>query len=502
MDFLTIPISFGIVRLPAVISNGMVLQQQAQVSLWGWATPCESVAVYTQWNDKTYHLVADPQGNWQIKVPTSTYGGPYKIVFEANNRLTVDDVWLGEVWLSSGQSNMEWPLRRVPDAKTVLSQAKYSKIRLFKVPKHLEQQEVSSKGGGVWQVCDSLTSSSFSAMAYYFARRLHLALDHVPIGIINASWGGTSAECWISSFDIAAQKELRPILERWNSAELYRSQDSLLYERAMESYNSKKASGETVSKPEEPYRYYVLKRPHRRPGILFNGMIYPLVPYTIKGVIWYQGTSNRAYAKEYGQVMKTLITSWRKYWSNERLPFYYLQISAYDYGDNHQAAILREQQLLTRKVPYTMIGSSLDIGDLRDIHPPHKEPYGQRLAWMALHDTYHKTEYPLTGPLYKSYRVAGNTVEIQFDHAQGLMVKGELLDDIYIAGEDKRFIPAQAFVKGDKLIVLNPSINHPVAVRYGWNATDKANLYNKYLLPACSFRTDQWDDIKINADEK
>jgi len=394
---------------------------------------------------------------------------------------------LGEVWFSSGQSNMEWVMRRVSGAKKELIESNYPNIRLFNVQKKVadtEQKQLPENSK--WLPCDSINVKEFSAISYYFARELHLKLD-VPIGIMTASWGGTGAECWTPKENIRTNPALDDLYVRWKNWDIDREKDSIVYHEAL-------ARG---IKKEEPQSVYMTNRPHRRPSVLFNAMVAPLIPYTIKGVVWYQGTSNRSWANEYLEQMKSLISGWRLNWGIGEFPFYYLQIAPFEYSDSNLASIIRENQLKTLEVTNTAMSTTMDIGDLNDIHIPNKSPYGLRLANIALVNTYSKKRIAFCGPLYINYKINGDKMELSFQYDSKLYFRGGDLSDIYISGDDKKFIKAKAYIEDNKLIVYSSEVKQPVAVRYAWNNTDKANLFNDSNLPASPFRTDNWENIII-----
>lgn len=478
---------FANVTLPAVFCDNMVLQQNSKVVFWGTARPNEAISVFVSWSKKTYSTKATEEGNWKLEITTTKASlQEQTITFNADNKIIINHVLLGEVWFSSGQSNMEWVMRRVKDAKKELSESNYPNIRLFNITKKIaETPQVNFPKDCKWLPCDSVSVKEFSAISYYFAREMYLRLK-VPIGIITANWGGTGAECWTVEENNKNNPALKNLYVRWKNWDLDREKDSI-------TFADSKSKG---IKMEEPQSVYMTNRPHRRPSVLYNGMVAPLIPYTIKGVIWYQGTSNREWANEYYEQMKALISGWRKKWNKHDLPFYFLQLTAFKYSDSNLAAIIRENQLKTLQIPNTAMCPTMDIGDLNDLHYPYKLPYGIRLANIALANSYSKN-IDFCGPLYSNYLIKKDTIEINFKYNKGLSIKGAILNDVFIAGEDKKFVKAQAYIKKNKLIVFSQSIKSPVSVRYAWNNTDKANLFNGSNLPASPFRTDNWENIII-----
>jgi sialate O-acetylesterase len=465
----------------------MVLQQNTEVNFWGKANPSEKVTILVSWQKKKYNVIADNTGNWQIKIKTTAASfQKQSIAIEGENKIVINNVLLGEVWFSSGQSNMELPMRRVADAEKEINEAKYPNIRLFNVKKKkADQPETEISTGSQWLECAPESVKEFSAMSYYFARKMQRELN-VPIGIISANWGGTGAECWTPAEKMKDNTVLKNIYYRWDKWSLDYKNDSISFAEAKKNN----------PKLEEPKSVYMMSRPHRRPSVLFNAMVNPLIPYTIKGAIWYQGTSNRDWANEYLEQMKALIYGWRAHWKLGDFPFYFLQLTAYKYSDSNLAAIIRENQLKTLEVPNTAMCPTMDIGDLNELHVPNKLPYGERLADIALANSY-KKQISFCGPLFEEAKIIGNKIEVSFKYNKGLFFKGETLNDIYIAGQDKKFVKAAALIKNNKLIVFSSEITEPVAVRYAWNNTGVANLFNNDNLPASPFRTDTWENIII-----
>lgn len=480
-------VSFANISLPAVFCDNMVLQQKSNVNIWGTASPGEEITIAVSWNKKSFSTKASADGKWKLALKTIQGGNKeYTITLKGNNTIVVNKVLLGEVWFSSGQSNMEWVMRRVKDAKKELSEANYPNIRLLNITKKTDNTpQESFPKDSKWLPCDSISVKEFSAISYYFARELHKNLN-MPIGIITANWGGTGAECWTPEESNRDNPALKNLFVRWEDWDSNRKKDSI-------SFADAKSKG---IKMEEPQSLYMTSRPHRRPSVLYNGMVAPLIPYTIKGVVWYQGTSNREWANEYFEQMKSLITGWRQHWNRADLPFYFLQLSTYKYNDSNLASIIRENQLKTLQIPNSAMCPTMDIGDLNDLHYPYKIPYGLRLANIALAKSY-KKDIDFCGPLYKKYTVKKDTIAISFEYGEDIYFKGETLNDIFIASTDRKFVKAQAYIKNNKLFVFSPLVKSPVSVRYAWNNTDKANLFNEENLPASPFRTDNWENIII-----
>lgn len=487
--------AFADIRLPAIIADNMVLQQKSAVALWGWADPGEAIEIKSSWDSKTIKIKANKKGEWEVKLKTISAGGPYAIVFKGNNTITLRNVLLGEVWLCSGQSNMEFPLSRqqgwrtgVVNYETETAAANYPNLRLFTVEQQtatVPQKDVS----GNWVSCTPETVANFSAVAYYFGKEIQAATGF-PVGLIHSSWGGTPAESWTSKEVLENDNDLKPILDRYNKALVNYPADLKTYEDQLEQW--KKNGGEIKSKvgtvkkepvkPADPLIHY------KSPTKLYNAMIHPLITFTLKGVIWYQGESNSDRAYQYRQLFPALINSWRKEWQTD-FPFYFVQITPHKTKNPE----IREAQLFTYKnVKKTGIVVTTDAGDSIDIHPRKKEVVGKRLALWALAKNYGKN-IVYSGPIYRSMKSEGNKIRIQFDFADdGLVAKDDLLTEFTIAGADQHFVTAKAIIEKNTIVVWNNNIENPVAVRFGWKNVPKAELYNKAGLPASPFKTDDW----------
>ena len=450
--FLSVALKANI-RLPNIINNNMVLQQQSTVKLWGWAGPNEKVYVTTSWNNKLDSVVTTRDANWMLTVQTPAAGGPYTIILKGENTIVLNNVLIGEVWVCAGQSNMEmnynWGLS---DVKAALANCANSNIRFFYIPKSTAKYP-QDNCGGEWVNCDSNTLKSFSAVGYFFGKKLNADLN-VPIGLINANWGGTPAETWAEAAAINSDSALK-----------------------------------TAAAKQQPYDWWPYE-----PGAAFNGMIAPISNYDIAGAIWYQGEGNTIAPDTYSKLLTTMIGTWRKAW-NKELPFYYVQIAPYSYGNKYISSIIREQQ--TKAMAYTNVGMAVitDLVDnIKDIHPKNKHIVGDRLANWALGETYHKQGLLYKSPMYKSMEVQKEKAIISFNNApNGLMAKDKVVSEIYIAGTDKIFYAGTAKIDNNKLIVTSSKVPQPVAVRFAFSNTAMANLFSKEGLPVNSFRTDDWE---------
>jgi sialate O-acetylesterase len=634
------------VRLPAIIGDNMVLQQGTKVRIWGNAKAGERVTVTFQ--NKPAETVADAQGRWQIFLGPLKSGGPAELTVKGDNTLTIKNVLVGEVWLCSGQSNMEWPLANTIGATETLAHANYPEIRMFRVEHHTSAEPLTDLEGH-WIVTTPDEAAHFTAVGYFFGRDLYERLK-VPIGLINSSWGGTPAEAWTSHDALVSSPELKPILDRYESSlnmlpqakeayaqALARWEEKNLYidagnkgealgyadpatstadwskmdlpqqfetagllidgavwfRRVLELpeswagkdlvlnltpiddqdityFNGKKVGSigrETPNSYMVPRKYVVpgslvhggrnviavrvfdsageggfsrggamsigpnegevislrgawdykvelaLEPKHpdwgsrpeavgvsnqNNPSVLYNAMIAPLVPFAIRGAIWYQGESNAGRAYQYRTLFPIMIRNWRSAWGHD-FPFYFVQLANWHANkaepDESDWAELREAQTMTLREPQTGMAVTIDIGDENDIHPRNKLDVGRRLAAWALAGTYGEKVIP-SGPLFDRFTVEGDRVRIRFKHGVGLKTSdGGPVKGFAIAGEDRRFVWADARIDGDAVVVSSPKVLKPVAVRYGWADNPIANLYNGAGLPASPFRTDDWPGV-------
>lgn len=629
------------VKLPAVFSDNMVLQQKTNAAIWGTADPNSTIKIFTSWNKKSYMAMADANGNWKFKLVTPAYGGPYNIHIEQGNKIDLKNVLIGEVWVCSGQSNMEMPLAgwgQVLNYKDEIANANYPQIRLLqaiRTTSNTPLQDLKVRNNG-WDICTPETIADFSSTAYFFAREVYNKTK-IPVGLIHTSWGGTIAEAWTSyetlktlpDFAAAALKiknegtetassypekmsqwensiaskdlgykngwekidfdanswSAMKIPSYWDDNELQGFDGAVWYRKRIEIpqswmgqeltlslgpvddddvtwFNGTKV-GETIGYGKErvykipaslvkennliavrifdgsgnggiigdaskiylvnnkdekielnghwPYKISVnLKdvsgRPAdpnspNRPTVLFNAMINPIVSYTIRGVIWYQGESNAGRAYQYRTLFPAMINDWRAKFSSGDFPFYFVQLANFMKKENKPGpsawAELREAQLLTTKLKKTGMATIIDIGDAVDIHPKNKQEVGRRLSLIALNKIYGKqNEY--SGPLYQSYKKQGDKIILTFEHAKGLHVKGNRVLGFSMAGADRKFYWADAKIQGNKIIVSSNEVADPVAVRYGWANNPDVNLFNDAHLPASPFRTDDWGESTYN----
>ncbi len=440
------------VNLPAVIQDNMVLQQNSEAQLWGWASPFESVTITTSWDGKGYVDTTDSHGNWSIPVTTPAAGGPYEIEIQGYNTIKLTNVLIGEVWICAGQSNMGWSAAAgIKSAEKEIPLADFPNIRLFDVG-HRSSETPQLECIGSWEVCTPKTMKHFSAVGYFFGKYLHGKLE-IPVGLINISWGATPIETWMSQRTLGAHPNI------------------------MESAQRLKANRWGPTKP----------------ALVYNGMVHPVTPYTIAGVTWYQGESNTGNPEHYETTFSTLIKERRGYWGSE-LPFFFVQIAPYDYGQSPGGVLIRDAQRRTLTLPQTGMVVTSDISTPDDIHPRNKRDVGKRLADIALNRVYGIKVRPVSGPLFKEFKIEGRKIRVFFDHVErGLVKPRGKLKGFEIAGKDQVFYPAKAIIQKGTIVVSSRKVKAPVAVRFAWGNTTQSGLKNGSRLPASSFRTDNWD---------
>jgi sialate O-acetylesterase len=448
---------YGEVKLPAIFGDNMVLQQKTDAAIWGTSAKNSTVKVITSWNNKLYSVKSGSDGKWKVKVATPSAGGPFEISISDGKTLKLKNVLIGEVWVCSGQSNMEMPVKGyynqpVTGSNDAVASSSNPSIRLFTVKKATSLQPLDDFTGG-WLTCEPENVSGFSATGYYFGLYLNKILN-VPIGLINTSWGGTRIEPWISEAGI----------RKFDFVQL-----------------PDKSQQGTLSP--------------QTPTVLFNAMINPMAGYGIRGGIWYQGESNRNEADQYVQLLPGLVENWRSVWDEGDFPFYYIQIAPFDYGTGGlSSAYLREAQLkASTAIPNIGMACIMDLGEKDNIHPADKKTGSERLALLALTNTYGKTGFSSSGPLLKEMTVEGPVVKLTFNNApNGLTSFGKELSCFEVAGANKRFVPAKAFITGTGITLMSPDVSEPVAVRYAFRDFIVGDLFNTEGLPASSFRTDDW----------
>lgn len=620
------------VKLPLIFNDSMVLQRNKPIPVWGWADANEKIEI--QFNKQIIKTKADKNGKWMVHMKPEIAGGPYKMIIKAKNSITLNDILVGEVWICSGQSNMEFTVDKVLNSKEEINNSDFPMIRQFLVERDLSSQPKSDLKAAHWDVCNKTTVGKFTAVGYFFAKKLYTELK-IPIGIIHSSWGGSNIETWTSKKALETSDEFKGIISEipnididslsksriqslrykvenlqnskisdkdeafykeasfddssWpemNVPELWESQqldglDGVVWMRKSITISKQDAQSSAVlelakiddqdvtyingvevgkTNAYDEDRIYkipsgILKEgrntiaikitdysggggiygkannlklifkqaslqlagqwkfkvidvksemsPNSYPSLLYNAMINPLVPYAIKGVLWYQGEANVTRAEQYSKAFPLMINDWRNQWNQGDFPFYFVQLSSYDaYGGNSNKgsnwAELREAQTKTLQLKNTGMCTTIDIGNANDIHPINKQDVGRRLAAIALHNLYDKDNI-FSGPTYKAMELKGQEVIISFENiGSGLLAvdKYGYLKGFEIAGADKKFYYAKAYLKGNKAVIYNDDVLYPKAVRYGWaDDAGDCNLYNKENFPAVPFRTDNWDLI-------
>ena len=459
--------SLATVRVASVFADNMVLQQNAKIPIWGWASPKEMVQV--ELNGIRQSAPTNEHGVWRVELPPMTAGGPYELIVRGDNKIVFKDVYLGEVWLCAGQSNVTFPLKRAEDSQKEISTSTYPQLRFLTIPPKSEATPLNDFVAK-WEVCSPKTSPSVSAIAYFFGQYLHEKLQ-VPVGVVTAAWSGSTCEAWISRDALAKFPELEPLLD--------------------EERNQKVTPGQ-------------------RTGALYNGMIAPITPFAIRGVIWYQGESNANRAWQYRTLFPLLIACWREEWGRGDFPFYYVQLPNFMKSKDRPSASawaeLREAQHKTLSARNVGEAVTIDVGSADDMLPKNKRVVGVRLANLALAKTYQQT-VPCSGPEFRSMKIVDGQAVLTFTNTDGGLKTGENaqsdashLRGFAIAGADRVFHWAEATIIDEETVVVScPEVETPVAVRYAWADNPICNLVNGADLPASPFRTDDWAGVTVNS---
>lgn len=486
-------VAMASVKLPAVFSDGMVLQQKAKAAFWGWAEPGEKISITPGWSKQPVSVIADDKGKWKLTIATPSYGGPFEMKVQGSNTVVMKDVLIGEIWLCAGQSNMAFTVKGAENAKAEIARADFPAIRYFSVKRQYGPNEFDDAPGSVWQKTSPSTVPGFSAVAYFFAKKIYQETG-IPIGILFNAWGGTPAEAWTPSAVLSSDAMLTRYNQRWTDILNKIGTDSVKYLERLKAWNETRGTTDSnqYKKPAEPQTLYYYKRPWRAPSVLYNGMICPLAPYTIKGVLWYQGESNVAYADEYYHLFSSMIQSWRDKWQ-QQFPFYFVQIAPNGYKDLDAAARLREAQyLVSKKISGTAMAATADIGNMKDIHPVKKKEVGDRLAFIALAKNYGRKNIIYTGPEVTKTSVKNGVVHLVFNQdialSSGQQPAGFEIGYKKPGTDSLYFIKAAAQLINRQVQVLSPDTNHPLAVRYAWTLAAEGNIKNNAGLPAYPFR--------------
>jgi len=452
------------IKLPWFFSDNMVLQQQADAAIWGWAKSGSTVQITTSWNKAKYSVKADEAGTWKTKISTPIAGGPYSISISDGEVMTLKNILIGEVWLCSGQSNMEMPMKGFRDqpilgGNDAIFNSQNDKIRLYTVPRSVQRTPQDTSKQSPWKLAEPESVSNFSATAYYFGKMLHEKLN-VPIGLVNISYGGSPVEAFMDAETLKQFPEIK------------------------------------VSSPTDTF-----KLNNRNAAVLYNGMLKPFLGFTIKGCIWYQGESNNDRPAQYEKLFPAFVQQIRTQTGQGDFPFYYCQIAPYTYNNfgaanavyNNSALLRDAQRKALTNIPNSGMAVLMDIGEEFSIHPMDKATGSKRMAYMALAKTYNYKGFGFESPSFESMSVSGNTITIKFRNAaNGLTSYGKPLTQFEVAGANKIFRPAKALINGGNIVVSTPDVKDPIAVRYAFKDFLMGELFNTEGLPVSSFRSDDW----------
>lgn len=481
------------VTLPSILASHMVVQRDLPVHVWGVATPGQDVSVV--FRGETRSTKAGQLGRWSIYLKPGGAGGPFQMTIQGTplssepgstpspmQTITLDDVLVGDVWVASGQSNMEFEMRKAVTAEQDLPHAANPRIRLLIVKRLSAESPQDDAETDGWQDSSPESAKDFSAVAWYFAREIEQR-EHVPVGVIDSTWGGTLAEAWTRLTALGEDAALAPLFVSRGKMIEHESDAQLEIKDQLRQLDEAKAQG----KPEPKFPWHP-SLAMDGPGLLYNGMIAPLTPFPIRGVIWYQGESNSALERAplYNRLFRTLIEDWRRQWGVGDFPFLYVQISNFKSTPAEDWATLREQQLKTLELRNTAMAVTIDIGNPDNVHPTDKVDVGLRLARAARALSYGEAvEY--SGPLFRQATPEGNAIRAWFEHAQGLTAKDGEVTGFEVAGADGKFVPATATIEGETVLATNPNVAEPIFVRYGWANSPECKLFNREGLPASPF---------------
>ena len=472
------------VTLPKVLSAHMVVQRDLPVHIWGLAAPGEMVSV--AFRGETRAVKASELGRWSLYLKPGSAGGPFRMTVAGDaageRPIVLYDILVGDVWVASGQSNMEFPLDAASTAAEDLPKAGNPNIRLMTVKQVAADYALDDIQSEGWTASSPETAKSFSAVAWYFAREIS-ECEHVPIGIINSAWGGTPVEAWTRMAALGADAAVNPLFLSWGQAG-EREADGILRKVVIE---KRTAEAKALGKP-VPFAPWTPLLESLAPGNLYNGMIAPLTPFPIKGVIWYQGEANAdpRRAPLYGRIFRDMIEDWRRQWGVGDFPFLYVQLPNYD--NDGDWPTLRDEMLKTLEMANTGMAVTIDVGDPTNIHPTNKKPVGLRLSRAARVLAYGE-RIEFSGPIFRQVTPEGSAIRAWFDHASGLTAKGGELSGFEVAGADGKFFPATGKIDGASVVASSPGVKEPVAVRYGWDTNPLCNLYNSEDLPASPFNS-------------
>ena len=506
--------SVAAVTMPKVFGDHMVLQRERSAPVWGWANPGEKITV--EFVGQRKETAAGPDGRWEIRLdpmPARNQGEVLRISGTSTNVIELKDVVVGEVWVCSGQSNMQMSLGSCNVPKDIAN-ADLPGLRFLNVVQLFASSPKQDVKATPWTLCSRQTAARCTAAGFYFGRRLHSELG-VPVGLINTSWGGTRIEPWTPMEAFDTIPELAEYIAAFRKDEQIHRQRLPASIQALEAWltDARKSIASDAALPVEPaWPVYPGSRSNRQPAAIYHAMVYPLIPYAIRGAIWYQGEGNAGNPGDlYYHKMRALIGGWRRVWAQGDFPFYYVQLANYRNDTKTPAggdswANLRQCQFKALAITNTGMAVTIDIGNARNIHPKNKYDVGERLACWALARDYGQTNIVVSGPLYRAMKIEDNRVRLFFDHLGGGLMAGEKtgrepgreikngkLQRFAVAGEDKKWVWADAIIDGDAVLVSSPNVPKPVAVRYAYSVNPEGcNLYNRAGLPAAPFRTDSW----------
>ena len=479
------------IKLPALIGDHMLLQRDAPVRIFGKADPGEAVSV--AFRGQTSRTTADGSGRWEAWLAPMKPARAEEMTIQGKNTLKVSDVLVGDVWIGSGQSNMQWAVRQADNSEKEIASATFPEVRLFYVPRKPSATPVEDVDAK-WLVCSPESARDFSAVLYFFGRQLHQDLK-VPMGLIHSSWGGTPIASWISGPSLTGNPRLAPFLTFWQDMLARYPQSYTRYEQNLKKWEENGGKGPRPALPMGP------GNPHE-PTTLYNGMMAPLVKYTIKGALWYQGETEagRSQGHIYGDALMTLVEDWRHAFGQGDFPFFWVQLANYgNAAKNGHWMRVQEGQVKATALQGTGVAVINDIGAATDIHPTNKQDVGKRLALLARHVAYGENGFVWSSPLYRQTTREGSSLRVWFNHAgTGLKTRGDgPLKGFVVAGSDGKWVPATAKIEGTTVLVSSPDVAEPQAVRYAWDYNPDANLVNSAGLPASLFRSDDKDEIIV-----
>ncbi len=476
------------VKLPALIAEHMVVQRDLPVHVWGTSALDETVSV--TFRGETRSASPDRFGRWSLYLSAGAAGGPFELIVKGSNVITLKDVLVGDVWVASGQSNMEMSMHGVANAKAEIAAANYPKIRLFRTLNRVSDYPLEDVAAHTWVATTPETVDDFSAVAFFFGRELQKKYD-VPVGLIESNWGGTPAESWTSMTSLGADASLMPVFAEWGK--MMRDGSTTLLERKqqLKEWEQSVAGAKAERKPAPGRPWFPNMDNCWQPAGLFNAMIAPLTRFPIRGAIWYQGESNAGpeRAPIYAHLFQTMIQDWRRAWGQGDFPFLFVQIANFKTGPDAMWPEVRDAQRQTLSLANTGMAVTIDIGEATNIHPLNKQDVGLRLALAAEATSYgEKIEY--SGPLFRQATVEDKRMRVWFDHATGgLKAKGDALLGFEVAGATGKFVDAEARIEGATVVVSAPSVIEPRRVRYAWKDVPECSLINGENLPASPFRS-------------